>query len=223
MSKSTRKSSSFKSIILVFALPILLLSMTSAVNGGGDGLKIGMKAPMTTTKMKAVDGNEYSLSDLKKENGLIVMFSCNTCPFVVGSSNFEGWEKQYNELHKLASEHNIGMVLINSNQAKRDGDDSMEEMINHAKDANYNMAYVVDENSSMANAFGAKTTPHVYVINAKDKLVYKGSVDNSWDTKRKGLKKYLYSAIDYLAHGTDMKENSTTPRGCSIKRVKIEH
>ena len=65
-----------------------------------------------------------SLKDIKKENGLIVIFSCNTCPFVVGTEDFPGWENQYNPLYNMALKANIGFVLVNSNQGKRAGVDS---------------------------------------------------------------------------------------------------
>lgn len=200
-------------------VPTMLLFQSSQVKGGKD-LKIGKKAPMTSTNLTGADGNSYSLDKLTQENGLIVIFSCNTCPFVVGSDGFEGWEKQYNEIYKTAQENNMGVVLINSNEAKRTGVDSQVEMKKHAEDNGYTMPYVVDTDSKLADAFGAKTTPHAFILDKDKKLVYKGSIDNSWDTKKTELTTYLYNAIANLAEGKTIEENSTSPRGCSIKRNK---
>ena len=209
-----------RALILLLFLPTFCLLQSSTLKGGGKELKIGKKAPLTDVKMDAVDGQTYALDDLVQDNGLIVIFSCNTCPFVVGNSSFKGWEVQYNDLHKAAKENNIGLVLVNSNEAKRGDVDSMDEMKTHAEAAEYTMPYVVDKDSELANAFGAKTTPHVFVFDAKKKLVYKGSIDNSWDSKRTDLKKYLYGAIDHLGKGSDLSEATSAPRGCSIKRTK---
>ena len=71
--------------------------------------------------------------------------------FVVGNEDFEGWEKQYNDLYDAAEKNGLGLVLINSNEAKRDGDDSLEEMKLHAAKVNYKMPYLVDENSKLSD------------------------------------------------------------------------
>ena len=205
----------------LFIVPTFVVSTAFINTGGDDSMKIGQKMPLPTRKMECVDGTSQSLHQLMKENGLIVIFSCNTCPFVVGNDNFEGWEKQYNALYERAAGRNIGFVLVNSNEAKRDGADSMDEMKTHAKDANYKMPYAVDANSELANAMGAKTTPHVFVFNASNKLIYKGSIDNTWDSKRKEVKTYLHNVMDHLDEGKKLKENSTSPKGCSIKRIKV--
>ena len=206
---------SFQSALL---LPTLFLFLSFSIGSGEKELKIGKKAPMTSEELLNIDGQMMSLENLKKENGLIVIFSCNTCPFVVGNDDFEGWEKQYNDLFDKAAENNLGLVLVNSNEAKREGDDSLEAMQKHAEKMGYKMPYLVDVDSKLANAYGAKTTPHVYVLNAKNVLIYKGSIDNIWDSKRTETIPYLHNAIDHLANNTELKNNDTPPRGCSIKR-----
>jgi peroxiredoxin len=208
-----------KAILLVaFALPTLTFFQSSQIKSEIKELKVGKKAPKTTLGLEGIDGKTYNIDNLTKENGLIVIFSCNTCPFVVGSDNFDGWEKQYNDIHKIAKENNMGMVLINSNAAKRDGVDSKEEMKSHSEAQDYTMPYVVDSKSVLADAFGAKTTPHAFILDKDKKLVYKGSIDNSWDTKKTELETYLYEAIDDLVAGNKIENNNTTARGCSIKR-----
>lgn len=183
-------------------------------------LNIGERMPMQDTAMKDIDGKEKTIKSEALENGVLVVFSCNTCPFVVGTEKFEGWEKQYNSLNKLAEKNKVGMVLVNSNEAKRKGDDAFEKMIEHGKKMNYTMPYLLDVDSKFADACGAKTTPHVFLFDKDMKLAYKGSIDNLWDTKREKLATYLNDALNSLGKGNTIKISSSDPRGCSIKRVK---
>jgi thioredoxin-related protein len=180
-------------------------------------LRVKDKAPMQQVDMKSVNGSIYNLNNLKKDKGLVVIFSCNSCPFVVGSDDFTGWEKQYDSLYNEALANDIGFVLVNSNEGKRSQADSYEEMVKHAKEQNYTMPYVVDEQAALANAFGAKTTPHVYFFDQTLTLIYTGSIDNSWDKGRKSDQSYLFNAIK--AKGKKIKPNTTEPKGCGIKRV----
>lgn len=182
-------------------------------------LKIKQQAPLVDVKMKNTQGGEMSLTEAKKENGLIVVFSCNTCPFVVGTPDFPGWERQYNSLFEAAAKKNIGFVIVNANEGKRTGADSFDEMIKHAKEQNYLAPYLMDEKSQLANAFGAKTTPHVYYFNSEMKLVYMGSIDNIWDNKREKDEPYLLNAMQAQSENHKIKTASTPPKGCSIKRV----
>jgi len=182
------------------------------------GLQIGDKAPMIDVRMKNAGIRDFSLGELKKENGLIVVFSCNTCPFVVGMNDFPGWEKDYEALNKKANSNGIGFVLVNSNEAKRGGDDSLEKMRERGIEKGYTIPYLVDENSKLADAFGAKTTPHVYFFDKEMKLIYMGSIDNTWDPKRTSDTPYLLNAIDDLGKGK-IATPTSEPRGCSIKRI----
>jgi thioredoxin-related protein len=166
------------------------------------------------------NGDASSFSNEMNKNGLIVVFSCNTCPFVVGTPNFPGWERQYNELYDQAFESDIGFVLVNSNEAKRAGDDSFLNMKKHAKDAKYKMSYFLDDKSVLANALSAKTTPHVFFYDASYRLVYSGSIDNIWDGRRKKELPYLKNAIKNHLNNKKIKPNATAPKGCSIKRQK---
>lgn len=210
-----------KTILLVLLSGIFLLSFThiSIQKTSEDGFTIGQVAPMTTVEMANTDNSMQSLEKLKKNKGLVVIFSCNTCPFVVGSSDFAGWEKQYNKIHEIAQSAEIGMVLINSNEGKRADDDSFEAMQKHAKEMGYTMSYLLDKNAALADAFGANRTPHVYLLDKDLKLVYKGSIDNSWDPKRTEENNNLLNAIANVSSNEVVKVSSTVAVGCSIKRV----
>jgi hypothetical protein len=199
-------------------LRFLLLFLVSALSLNAQ-MKIGDKALMLDDQLQSTKGETTSLSDSKKENGLLVIFSCNTCPFVVGTEDFPGWERQYNALFDLADSLNIGMILVNSNEGKRQGADSYDEMLKHAEEQQYKMSYLVDVNSNMANIFGAKTTPHVFLLNANMELVYMGSIDNIWDKERKADVPYLTNALKELASHKKIKTSITAPKGCGIKRI----
>lgn len=183
-------------------------------------LAIGAKAPSADMKMTNIDGQQWSLVDIAGENGTLVIFSCNTCPFVVGrEGKSEGWEGRYNEVAVLARENGIGAVLVNSNEAKRKGDDSLEEMKLHAMEAGYLMPYVMDVEHKLADAFGARTTPHVYLFDGDFRLVYRGSIDDSVNSADEVEETYLKDAITRMIEGKKIKPEITKAIGCSIKRM----
>jgi thioredoxin-related protein len=184
-------------------------------------LSIGKNAPMADHRMPSTSDEMLSLNTLKQE-GLIVIFTSNTCPFVVGFNDgtFGGWENSYNSIFQKASAANINVVLVNSNEAKRDGGESMADMIQRKSDKGFSMSYVLDKGSELANAFGAKTTPHVFFFDRNLKLIYTGSIDNSFEDKRKTDIPYLMNAIDAYSNEKKIKTKSTSPKGCSIKRLK---
>ncbi|WP_170125734.1 thioredoxin family protein [Schleiferia thermophila] len=180
-------------------------------------LNIGDTAPLTDIRMNATDGKSYSLSDVKGRNGLVVIFSCNTCPFVLG------WEDQYNLIFEQAKAAGLGMILINSNEAFREKDDSFEAMVAHAKKNKYKMPYVVDENHQLADAFGAQTTPHVFVFDAEWKLVFKGSINDKYENSKSGntpAKFYLSDALNAIKENKPIEVKESRAIGCSIKRIK---
>ncbi|MEQ8325010.1 MAG: redoxin domain-containing protein [Vicingaceae bacterium] len=200
---------------------ILLLLIGAALPGDGEipSLAIGEKAPMTNHGMKSTKGKTASLESLKKEKGLLVIFSCNTCPFVIGNEKGEGWQGRYNELFELATSHNIGGVLVNSNEAKRDKGDSFKDMMNQAKDQNYQVDYVLDTDHLLADAFGAKTTPHIYLFDKDMKLVYKGAIDDNNASAAEVKEPWLKNALANLAASREIDPNTTRALGCSIKRL----
>ncbi|MFT4778962.1 MAG: hypothetical protein ACJAU0_000538 [Flavobacteriales bacterium] len=210
-----------KSIFSAAALVVVLLGSAFMVgNGELESLEIGAKAPMADVKMAGIDGNAHTLESLAGENGLLVVFSCNTCPFVVGrEGKSEGWEGRYNDVYKSATKAGFGMVLVNSNEAKRSGDDSMDEMKMHARSAAYAMPYVVDQDHRLADAMGARTTPHVYLFDKDMTLVYKGAIDDNFESAKEVQEPWLKNAMTSCADGTTIEMNSTRPMGCSIKRV----
>lgn len=179
---------------------------------------LGDKAPLTDYAMKNTDGKMYSLKKMTKENGLLVIFSCNTCPFVVGNHKNEGWQGRYNDLQKFCDKNNVGMVLVNSNEGKRADEDSFEAMVDHAKKENYSSLYVLDTNSKLANAFDANTTPHVFLLDKNMTLKYTGAIDDNVKKSKEVKAHYLKDAIKNMSKGKPINPAKTKNIGCSIKR-----
>ena len=175
-------------------------------------LELGATIPMSEELMINVTDEKMSLNNNFNKNGLLVVFSCNTCPFVVM------WEDRYRQLEKMCQINNVGMVYINSNEAKRDGDDSLEAMKNYSKSMGYTFPYLIDQNSALANAFGAKTTPHTYLFDKNKKLVYKGAIDDNFRDISQVNETYLLDAIEQMVAGEDIMLKETNAKGCSIKR-----
>jgi len=190
----------------------MLLLTATVVVAGGPHLKIGDKAAHTDVKMTDISGKEYSLADLKGENGLAVIFSCNTCPFVLE------WEKRYNELKEWGEKHGVGIAVLNSNYQNRNGSESLEEMKKHAQEKGYQVPYLVDDESLIANAFGGQTTPHVFLFDKNFELVYKGAIDDNYGDQSAVKHHYLKDAIQSVSNGGIVATAETKPMGCSIKR-----
>ncbi len=183
-------------------------------------LAVGTIMPLQDQELRSTAGTSSTLKNMMGEKGLIIIFTSNSCPFVVGGKNFEGWEKSYNGLFEMASRLGFNLVLLNANEAKRDSGDGLEDMKKRAEEMSYKMPYFYDGQSLVANAFGAKTTPHVFFFNKEFKLVYTGSIDNQMEQNKKRHTDYLMNAMTVVNKGKKVKMSSTPPIGCSIKRAQ---
>jgi thioredoxin-related protein len=176
-------------------------------------LEIGKSIPMADVRLTSVDKSEVSLEQVKTKPGLLVMFSCNTCPYVIKS---QGRTK---EAIAYAKEKGIGMVIVNSNEAQRDDEDSYEAMAKYAKRQHYSVPYVMDVQSKLADAFGATRTPEVFLFDATGKLVYKGAMEDNPTNPAESKQLYLKEAINNMLAGKAIDPNSTRSIGCGIKRT----
>jgi peroxiredoxin len=196
-----------KSILILACIAVLVAGkMISPDYGVGD--------TVADFKLKNVDGKMVSLSDYKNSKGVIVIFDCNTCPY----------SKKYNDriiaLNQKYASKGFPVVTINSNDPEVSDGDSFEEMVDLAKRKNYDFPYLVDETQSVARAFGATNTPHVFVLqrNGKDfKVAYIGAIDNNSRDASAADKKYVEEAVDALLAGKDVPTNKTKAVGCGIK------
>ena len=190
-----------------------LVSATSIVAQDIQQLPLGSTLPLGDVQMEDISGRNLSLNEVKGDNGLLVIFSCNTCPWVIK------WEDRYPVVQELATVNDIGIILLNPNEDYRDKGDGMEDMILHAEKAGYNLPYVLDKNHRVADAFGASRTPHVYLFNAEDKLVYVGAIDDNANSAADVEEFYIEDAIEQLSAGQAITRSSTKSIGCTIKRL----
>lgn len=205
-----------KKLLLSSAVLFTGILMTAFVHEAITPLNIGAALPRGDVKMKDISGKEITLVSSKKENGLLVVFSCNTCPFVIKQ------ESSILELGKLTKESKIGYVVVNSNENQRDAADSFEEMKKYAAKQGYDFPYTVDVNSAMADAFGATRTPEAFLFDKNLKLVYRGAFTDDTDPKMAKVF-YLKDAVSSLRDGKEIPVSTTKSVGCTIKRVHKDH
>jgi hypothetical protein len=186
-------------------------------------LKIGANLPAPGVKMKDVTGKEITLKEAAGANGLLVIFSCNTCPFVIGSDGSEGWEGRYRELVHHARRMGIQTVFINSNEAKRNDGDGFEDMQRRYKEQDMDGFYTLDKDHVVADAFGARTTPHVFLFNKDLKLAYKGAIDDNVGKSGEVKEHWLKNAMGAMTAGEAIDPATTRNIGCSVKRMPHKH
>jgi len=174
-------------------------------------LEIGSTMPLKDLKLADISGKNITLANAKGDVGTLVIFSCNTCPWVIR------WEDRYISLATTYAQKGIGMIAVNSNAARFGGEDSLEEMVEHAKNNGYNFPYAQDPESELASAFGATKTPHIYLFDGDDKLVYRGAIDDNAKNAKKVDEPFLANAIDALLAGNPINPQTTKALGCSIK------
>ena len=179
-----------------------------------DPLPIGSAIPHADKKMKSVSGKETSFKESAGRNGLLVMFSCNTCP-VVGK-----YQSRTLELGRYAASKDIGFVLLNANEATRDDGESYADMQAYAKEQGYVFNYLIDDHSAMADAFGASRTPEVFLFDKNSLLVYHGAIDDNPNSSGSVSRKHAQVAIDELIAGKDVSTKQTRSVGCGIKRIE---
>ncbi|MHC4716989.1 MAG: thioredoxin family protein [Planctomycetota bacterium] len=172
-------------------------------------LQIGEAAP--DFNLPGVDGRDYSLADFADVEVLIVVFSCNHCPYVVGS------EDRMNALHADYAPKGVAMVAINSNETENHPTDSFEHMVQRAKDKGFEFPYVRDESQDVAKAYGALRTPHFYVFDADRTLRYTGRMDDNPREPGKETTRELRDALDAVLAGEDVPVPLTNPIGCNVK------
>ncbi|MBL7920779.1 MAG: redoxin family protein [Bacteroidia bacterium] len=202
-----------KKALLSLTLGVAALAAVSFVNSPPEELALNAAIPQGDYKMKDVSGKTTSLNDIKTAKGLLVIFSCNTCPYVKLS---EARIKEYSD-YCLAN--GVGCALINSNEAQRTEDDSFDKMTAYYSSQKLKCIYAVDEKSALANAFGATRTPQCFLFNAKG-LIYKGAIDDNVKDAAAVKVPYLKDALASLLKNETPKMQETKSIGCTIKRVE---
>jgi peroxiredoxin len=176
-------------------------------------LQIGQAAP--DFDLPGVDGKNYSLDSFKNDKFLIVFFSCNHCPYVIGSE--ERMIKFYNDYRPRG----VAMIAINSNETVGHPTDSFEHMVGHAAEKKLPFVYVRDDSQDVARAYGALRTPHYYVFDRDEKgerkLRYTGRMDDNPRTPGAEKTHELRDAMDALLAGKKPPVEVTNPIGCNVK------
>jgi peroxiredoxin len=160
--------------------------------------------------LPAVDGSRKALDDYADAPVLVLVQSCNHCPYVLS------WEGRINALQKEYRGRGARIVAINSNDAEAYPTDSFDAMVDHARDAGYTFDYLYDENQDVAKALGAERTPEVFVFDADRQLVYHGAVDDSRE-EEDVTARYLRDAIEAALAGEAPSVADTPAVGCSVK------
>lgn len=171
-------------------------------------LEIGSTAP--DFKLPATDGKTYSLSDFSDAENLVVFFTCNHCPFVVGSDEFT---RRTAELF----EDKVKFVGINSNSVTTKPGDSFPKMVERMEKYKFPWTYLHDESQEVALAYGALKTPHFYVFDKKRKLVYTGRGINNPRQGELSTAFDLDNALEELTSGQAISTSKTNPIGCNVK------
>jgi peroxiredoxin len=172
-------------------------------------LKIGETAPDFT--LPATDGKTYSLHDFDKDPVLVVFFTCNHCPYVIGS------DEVTRETAEKFMPKGVRFVGINSNSPNTYPEDSFDRMVKRMREKKFPWLYLYDRLQDVARLYGALRTPHFFVFDKKRKLVYTGrGVDSPRDTSKMKVNDLDNALTDLLA-GKPIRTPLTNPIGCNVK------
>jgi peroxiredoxin len=189
------------------ALPFLLCAAGGAIAGQyNQVLSIGDPAP-SWVDLDGVDGRAHSLDDLADKKVVVVVFTCNSCPYAVDV------EDRLIALDEKYSRQGVAVVAINVNQVKEDLPEAMKAK---AEAKGFRFPYLYDESQKIARDFGAIYTPEFYVLDQQRKIAYMGSIDDS-PSGKEVTKKYVEAAIDALLAGDKPSVTETVPIGCSVR------
>ena len=171
-------------------------------------LEIGATAP--DFKLPATDGNSYALSDFKEEF-LVIFFTCNHCPYVIGS------DEATRATAKRFAPEGVKFIGINSNSASTYAEDDFQHMVSRMEEQQFPWHYLYDESQEVALAYGALRTPHFYLFNGERKLLYTGrAVDQPRDSNRITIND-LERVLEEVIAGLVVSVPVTNPIGCNVK------
>ena len=169
--------------------------------------KIGEPAPDFT--LPDTDGDEHSLKH--GFHATVVAFTCNHCPYALA------WHDRLLDVAREYADRGVRVLFVNPNDAERyprDSFDAMKERVD--SDGGWPAAYLRDESQEVAQAFGAKTTPDLFVVDREGTLRYRGAPDSDHGDPSQGAS-WLREALDAVLDGRDPERPETEPVGCSVK------
>jgi peroxiredoxin len=171
-------------------------------------LALGQPVPEFT--LSGVDGCEHALGDYDEAELLVLIQSCNHCPYVIA------WEERMVGVQADYADRGVRLVAINSNDSSRYPGDSFEQMTARAAERGFNFDYLCDPTQGLAHALGSERTPEVFVFDKRRRLVYHGAIDDNRDETAVG-QSYLRDALDAALAGLPPAPAETPPVGCSVK------
>ena len=172
-------------------------------------LEIGQQAP--DFDLPAVDGHNYRLASFADQPLLVVVFSCNHCPYAIGS------EERLNQLYTDYRGRGVAMIAINSNEEENHPTDSFDHMVERARERGFQFPYARDVEQTAALAYGALRTPHFYVFDADRALRYTGRMDDNPKDAALATTHELRDAIESLLDNDSVATPITNPIGCNVK------
>lgn len=193
----------------------LVLNSFAPKGDSPTGYKVGDKA--SDFSLKNIDGKNVALADFKSAKGVILIFTCNHCPFSVA------YEDRIVALDKQYASKGYPVVAVNPNDAVAYPDDSYNNMITRAKQKGFTFPYLVDESQAIARTYGAAKTPHVFVLqkSGADFVVkYIGAIDDNTNEPSAVKQKYVEDAVNSLLKGEEVKTTFTKAIGCGVKWKK---
>lgn len=162
-------------------------------------------------RLKATDGKYYALNDFSHAKALVIFFTCNHCPYVIGSDEVT---RQTAEKFK---DKGAVFVGINSNSAISYPEDSFDKMVERMNTYQFPWVYLYDQKQDVAREYGALRTPHFFVFNDKKHLIYTGrGVDSPRDTSKMTVND-LENALEDYFDGKPIRKPLTNPIGCNVK------
>lgn len=161
--------------------------------------------------LPGVDEKNHSLAEYSGRNTVVVVFSCNHCPYV------RAWEDRMVQVQADYASEGVQLVAINANDDQKYPDDSYAKMKERAREKNFNFPYLRDESQQVARAYGAERTPEVFVFDKAGVLRYHGVIDDNYDDPAAVKTMYLRNALDDILSGKTPQIAETKPIGCTIK------
>ncbi len=177
-------------------------------------LAIGAVAP--DFNLPGVDGDNYSLKSFADKSVLVVIFSCNHCPYV------KAYEDRMIAIAADYRGRGVGIVAINANETTNHPEDTFEKMVVRAKEKRFNFPYLRDETQEVAGAFGAHYTPEIFLLDSNRQLRYTGKIDDNWQDPSAVKVRFLRDALDAVLAGKPVLSPETHAIGCTIKWANIE-
>ena len=194
-------------------MAVALVAVFSAFTTAGGGYKVGDKA--SDFKLKNVNDKMVSLADYKDARGIILVFTCNHCPFA------KKYESRIMDLDKQFKSKGFPVVAISPNDPVAEPTDSFENMQKRAKEKAYSFPYLIDETQNVTREYGATKTPHVFILekqkDASYVVRYIGAIDDNSDDIAAVKEKYVENAVNNILAGKPVTPDNTKAIGCGIK------